>query len=249
MVSKNIRLFLPGSEDFTTKAKLSAAQDLNLALEAGWPGLRLPNEFHFQRLLGLTNLRTSGAARAGCRHPVNEHPPFSAIVEQWPTIWDKTIQRAINLINSFGQQNCQTARSSCVPCIRGCCRPSCWRKRCDGEVAQRRRTLRTVQSYIASSEEHWCTEGPRRAFGIFDAVTKQLIGSIEAKRRHSERCRSGKYLIRRFPDWRGKGIAQRALDLMRSYPKSATGVRQMASGFRSRILHRSGPSTKPDCSS
>jgi hypothetical protein len=80
MVFKNIRLFFLGSEDFTTKAKLSAAQDLNSALEARWPGLRLPNEFHFQRLLGLTNLRTSGAGPAGCRHPVNEHPPFSAIV-------------------------------------------------------------------------------------------------------------------------------------------------------------------------
>jgi hypothetical protein len=69
MVFKNIRLFLLGSEVYN-EGKLSAAQDLNSALEAGWPGLRLPNEFHFQRLLGLTNLRTSGAARAGCRHPV-----------------------------------------------------------------------------------------------------------------------------------------------------------------------------------
>jgi len=38
MVFKNIRLFFLGSDDFPTEAKVSAARDLNRALEAGWSG-------------------------------------------------------------------------------------------------------------------------------------------------------------------------------------------------------------------
>jgi hypothetical protein len=40
--------------------------------------------------------------------------------------------------------------------------------------------MATVQSYIRSCEENWQSEGPRRAFGIFDCATSRLIGSIEA---------------------------------------------------------------------
>ena len=38
MVFKNIRLFFLGSDDFPTEARVSAARDLNDALQAGWPG-------------------------------------------------------------------------------------------------------------------------------------------------------------------------------------------------------------------
>jgi NADPH2:quinone reductase len=38
MVFKNIRLFFLGSDDFPADAKVSAAHDLNAALEAGWSG-------------------------------------------------------------------------------------------------------------------------------------------------------------------------------------------------------------------
>jgi RimJ/RimL family protein N-acetyltransferase len=65
-------------------------------------------------------------------------------------------------------------------------------------------TLATVQSYIASSEEHWCTEGPRRAFGIFDAATKQLIGSIEANFAIPLAAGQVNISFGVFPDWRGK---------------------------------------------
>jgi NADPH:quinone reductase len=41
MVFKNIRLFFLGSDDFPKDAKMSAAQDLNGALEAGWPGFEI----------------------------------------------------------------------------------------------------------------------------------------------------------------------------------------------------------------
>lgn len=41
MVFKNIRLFFLGSDDFPKEAKVSAATDLNGALEAGWTGLEI----------------------------------------------------------------------------------------------------------------------------------------------------------------------------------------------------------------
>ena len=41
MVFKNIRLFLLGSDDFPTEAKVAAARDLTATLEAGWPGFEI----------------------------------------------------------------------------------------------------------------------------------------------------------------------------------------------------------------
>src|SRR5262245_22167555 len=41
MVFKNIRLFCLGTDDFPTEAKIRAAQDLNHALQAGWPGFEI----------------------------------------------------------------------------------------------------------------------------------------------------------------------------------------------------------------
>jgi RimJ/RimL family protein N-acetyltransferase len=75
--------------------------------------------------------------------------------------------------------------------------------------------------------DHSSWKGPRRAFGIFDAATKQLIGSIEAN--FAIRLAPDQINISFgvFPDWRGKGTAQRALDVMSSYLKRETDVRQM----------------------
>lgn len=41
MVFKNIRIFFLGSDDFPVDAKISAARDLNAALEAGWSGFKI----------------------------------------------------------------------------------------------------------------------------------------------------------------------------------------------------------------
>jgi NADPH2:quinone reductase len=41
MVFKNIRLFFLGSDDFPMEAKVSAARDLNAALQAGWSGFEI----------------------------------------------------------------------------------------------------------------------------------------------------------------------------------------------------------------
>jgi NADPH2:quinone reductase len=41
MAFKNIRLYFLGSDDFPTEAKVAATQDLNDALQAGWPGFEI----------------------------------------------------------------------------------------------------------------------------------------------------------------------------------------------------------------
>jgi NADPH2:quinone reductase len=41
MVFKNISVFFLGSDDFPKDAKISAAEDLNRALEAGWAGFEI----------------------------------------------------------------------------------------------------------------------------------------------------------------------------------------------------------------
>ena len=90
-----------------------------------------------------------------------------------------------------------------------------------------RSTLSTVQGYITSCQEHWRTNGPRRAFGVFDCSSNRLIGSIEANLAY--RSVQGQLNVSYgvFPGWRGKGVAQRALDLMSSYLRSSTELRQM----------------------
>jgi len=90
-----------------------------------------------------------------------------------------------------------------------------------------RSTLATVQGYIASCEEQWRTNGPRRAFGVFDCAANRLIGSIEANLAY--RLVPGEVNVSYgvFPGWRGKGVAQRALELMSSYLRSSTELCQM----------------------
>jgi NADPH2:quinone reductase len=63
MVFKNIRLFFLGSDDFPAEAKAEAAQDLNAALEAGWPGFEIAERVPLAEI-----------ARA---HELAEHPARS----------------------------------------------------------------------------------------------------------------------------------------------------------------------------
>ena len=60
LVFKNIRLFFLGSDDFPREAKVSAARDLNRALESGWTG------FEIAERIPLADI-----ARA---HELTEHP-------------------------------------------------------------------------------------------------------------------------------------------------------------------------------
>lgn len=60
MVFKNIRVFFLGSDDFPAGVKMSAARDLNAALEAGWSGFQIAER-----------LPLSEVVRA---HELAEHP-------------------------------------------------------------------------------------------------------------------------------------------------------------------------------
>ena len=90
-----------------------------------------------------------------------------------------------------------------------------------------RSTLEAVQAFIRSCEEQWRTNGTRRAFGVFDCSTHRLIGSIEANLAYRRVPGQVNVSYGVFPGWRGKGVAQRALNLMSSYLKSSTELREM----------------------
>jgi len=45
LVFKNVRVFFLGSDDFPAEAKAAAAEDLNAALKAGWPGFEIGRRF------------------------------------------------------------------------------------------------------------------------------------------------------------------------------------------------------------
>ena len=101
----------------------------------------------------------------------------------------------------------------------------------DDEIAKwlsgGRSTLATVQGYITSCEEHWRTSGTRRAFGIFHCSTNRLIGSIEVNLAYQSIPGQVNISYGVFLNWRGKGVAQRALELVGSYLKRSTELRQM----------------------
>jgi len=90
-----------------------------------------------------------------------------------------------------------------------------------------RSSLATVERYITSCEENWRTNGPLRAFGVFDCASERLIGSIEANLAYRSVPGQVNVSYGVFPGWRGKGIAQRALDLMGSYLRNSTEVRRI----------------------
>lgn len=50
LVFKNVRLFFLGSDDFPTEAKAAAAQALNDALEAEWPGFEIAKSFGLESI-------------------------------------------------------------------------------------------------------------------------------------------------------------------------------------------------------
>lgn len=91
-----------------------------------------------------------------------------------------------------------------------------------------RSTAATVRRYIERSLEEWQTNGPRRAFGIFDCATGSLIGSIEANLSLPE-LHSGEVNVSYgvFAGWRRKGIAVRALCLICEYLKTSTDACQI----------------------
>ena len=45
LMFKNVRVYFLGSDDFPAEAKAAAAEGLNAALEAGWPGFEIGRRF------------------------------------------------------------------------------------------------------------------------------------------------------------------------------------------------------------
>jgi RimJ/RimL family protein N-acetyltransferase len=90
-----------------------------------------------------------------------------------------------------------------------------------------RSTLATVESYIERNLESWQRGGPRRAFGVFDCASARLVGSVEVNLARTLESDQVNVSYGIHPEWRGRGLAQRALDLMREYLRANTNVRQI----------------------
>lgn len=90
-----------------------------------------------------------------------------------------------------------------------------------------RSTLATVQKFIEDCQEHWRSGGPRRAFGVFDCSTGKLIGFVEANLALLPNPGEVNISFGVFLQWRGRGIALRAIDLMAEYLRTATECREM----------------------
>jgi RimJ/RimL family protein N-acetyltransferase len=88
-------------------------------------------------------------------------------------------------------------------------------------------TPATVAAFIENSQHDWRSAGPRRAFGVFDCATRRLIGFIEANLARLVGPGQVNVSYGIFSEWRGQGLALRALDLMDEYLRTATDARQI----------------------
>jgi len=88
-----------------------------------------------------------------------------------------------------------------------------------------RSTPATVKAAIDKFEEHWRIGGPCRAFGVFDCSNDQLIGFAEANLELLGNPAEVNVSYGIFPPWRGRGLAERAIDLVAEYLRSATEAR------------------------
>jgi RimJ/RimL family protein N-acetyltransferase len=94
-------------------------------------------------------------------------------------------------------------------------------------VSGGRSTLASVNAFIENSRESWRAGGPRRALGIFDRATEQLIGFIEVDLASLVAPGQVNVSYGVFPEWRGRGIAEMAIELMSEYLRTSTDARQM----------------------
>jgi RimJ/RimL family protein N-acetyltransferase len=90
-----------------------------------------------------------------------------------------------------------------------------------------RSTLDNVKAYIERTLENWRTGAPRRAFGVFDCASGQLIGSIEVNLARVLEPAQVNVSYGIYRQWRGLGLAQHALDLINEYLRTSTNARQI----------------------
>src|SRR5215472_8402610 len=103
-----------------------------------------------------------------------------------------------------------------------------------------RSTAATVQTTIDKFEEQWRTGGPRRAFGVFDCGSDQLIGFVEANLELLGNPADVNVSYGIFPQWRGWGLAGRAIGLVAEYLRSTTEARRIVL----QIAPENGPSIR-----
>lgn len=86
----------------------------------------------------------------------------------------------------------------------------------------------TVTAWILRNQASWKSDGPIRNFGVRDTATDRLAGNIEAAMNYdnligvNEGEANVSYSI--FPEWRGRGYAARAVDVLCGY-LSGLGLR------------------------
>jgi RimJ/RimL family protein N-acetyltransferase len=90
-----------------------------------------------------------------------------------------------------------------------------------------RSTLSTVEAFIRNNQDNWQTGGPRRSFGVFHCASNRLIGFIEVNLARVVNPGEVNVSYGVFPQWRRKGLALRAIDLMDQYLRTATEARQI----------------------
>jgi RimJ/RimL family protein N-acetyltransferase len=90
-----------------------------------------------------------------------------------------------------------------------------------------RSTLASVEVYIEQNLENWRSGTPRRAFGVFDCATSQLVGTVEVNLSRILQADQVNVSYGIHQQWRGRGLAQRALDLMCEYLRVRTNARQV----------------------
>jgi len=90
-------------------------------------------------------------------------------------------------------------------------------------------SMERLLPWIHDNREQWATDGPRRNFGVFDVFSTALVGNAEAHLAMpglEPGAINISYGI--FPQWRGRGLARRAVSLVYHWlgaqPGSATAV-------------------------
>jgi RimJ/RimL family protein N-acetyltransferase len=98
-------------------------------------------------------------------------------------------------------------------------------------VAQRRAQHARERAGIASNQENWRSNGPRRALGVFECASNRLIGSVEVNL--SRLLGPGEVNVSYgiFLHWRGQGLAIRAVNLMGEYLRAATDAIKIVLGI------------------
>jgi len=90
-----------------------------------------------------------------------------------------------------------------------------------------RSTLANVEKAILNWQHNWQTDGPRRAFGVFDCATDRLVGFVEANLSRIVEAGQVNVSYGVFRQWRRQGLAVRAINLMDQYLRTTKEASQI----------------------